>query len=118
MLDDHNQGSTIVEVTIWMPLVLLVTVLMITMLLSILQQSGLHSGLVVDSVEEQLQEGSKLAASQNGRMEGDVRIYSEQSSVQLALGYSVNESVEQRLRVKDVEQRIRGWQLIGDTISE
>ena len=128
---NNNRGSTTIEITLLMPVILLVTVLMITLVLADLQQAKIHSELVVYSVEQELakEEGSRnrknrqievegSAQDKSARKEGDNIVYTSQSWFRIAAGYDIGENLEQRIRSVDEIRRIRRWQMVGSAISE
>lgn len=128
---NKNRGSATIEITLLMPVIILVTVLIFTLLLAGLQQAKIHSELVVYSVEQELakEEGSR---NQNNRQvtteetvlhsavseEDDCIVYASQSRFLIASGYEISERLEQRIRSVDEIRRIRRWQMLGSAISE
>ena len=127
---NNNRGSTTIEITLWMPVILLVTVLMITLLLADLQQAKMHSELVVYSVEHEMakEEGSRNRNDRRAEeepavysvvsKEDDCVVYTSQSHYLIASGYEIGESLEQKIRSVDEIRRLRRWQLLGSAISE
>lgn len=129
-----NQGSTTIEVSLIMPLILLVVVLIITLLLSDLQQAGIHSELVVYSVEQIISRRESVDKKNIGNHElmhvtqsipgytknrqEDVFIYTGKAELELAADYAITETVEQRIREVEVEKYMRRWQMLGEAVSE
>lgn len=128
---NNNRGSTTIEITLLMPVILLFTVLMITLLLADLQQARIHSELVVYSVEQELakEEESRNRNNRQIKMEGTAQdkadrkeddniVYTSQSRFRIAVGYEIEEHLEQRIRSVEEIKRIRRWQMVGSAISE
>lgn len=112
----HNQGSTIIEVTLIMPVLLMMMVLFITLLLGVLQQANVHSELMYYSAEPERddKQGPSVAIS----VQGDKKAYSQQVDVTLIEGYGISYDVTQTIRISNVEENLRRWQMLGDLVTE
>lgn len=107
-----NCGSAIVEVTMIMSLVLMILFLLLTMLLSGWQQTQAHAGLMLltGSGEKNQEETCEV---KNGRS-----IYSEKVHIELVKGYSIDKTEYHIERQTETEEKLRRWQMFGDTISD
>lgn len=112
----RNQGSAIVEVTMIMPILLLIMVLLLSLLLGVLGQAKIHTGLMRCSISEKLQneQSTEVIIS----TQGDKIIYSQQAEFALVKGYDMVSQEQQVIRVSKVEENLRRWQLLGYIVSE
>lgn len=112
----RNQGSAIVEVTMIMPVLLLIMVLLLSLLLGVLKQAEVHTNLMRCSISEKLQneQSTEVIIS----TQGDKIIYSQQAEFALVKGYDIVSQEQQVIRVSKVEDNLRRWQLIGYIASE
>ena len=112
----RNQGSAIVEVTMIMPVLLLIMVLLLSLLLGVLKQAEVHTDLMWYSISEKLQneQSTEVIIS----TQGDKIIYSQQAELTLVKGYEIVSREQQVIRVSKVEDNLRRWQLLGYIVSE
>lgn len=112
----NNRGSTILEVTLIMPILLMMMVLFITMLLGVFQQAKIHSELMFYSAgqEESNWQNSAVTLS----VQKDKRTFSQKTSVTLVQGYDISCEVTQTVRSSSVEDNLRRWQILGDMAAE
>lgn len=113
-----NHGSMIIEVTLIMPVILLLMILFITLLLSVFQQAKVHSTLMMEHTEDKDHGGSRENDGYSVEVQGDRRIYSKPVEVVLVQGYGITSVEQQVMRVSDIENKLRRWQLVGDMVSE
>lgn len=107
----QNQGSAIVEVTLIMPIILMIMVLFITMLLGVLRQAETHAQLMLAYVDTDGKE-------QEGKVLQDAQVYSEAVVVKLARGYEIYSEEEQILRTSVTEEKIRRWQILEGVVAK
>lgn len=120
MRKQTNQGSAVIEVTLIMPILLLIMVLMITLLLSVWKQAEIHMKLVTYSAEQRLG-GSVCTKEPEGMVqsaEKDCNIYSAVSELELLSQYGISVTLNQTMRDSDTQQVLRRWQLVEAIISE
>ncbi len=113
-----NQGSATLEVTLIMPLILLIMVLFITMLSGVYYQAELHSDLVVYSIESERENCLEKNEDVRRIEKNDLFIYSQEGMIQFVKQYELEFYIEQKKRVSDTEEKLRRWQLFGNVISE
>jgi hypothetical protein len=101
-----------------MPIALMLMVLFITMLLSVFQQASCYTELVVYSMEELMGNQTTNVPENVQLQEGDLIVYSNEVTIQFLTQYSIDSQLEQRVRVSEVEERLRRWQLIGSGLSK
>lgn len=111
-----NRGSAIIEVTFIMPILLMMMVLFITMLLGVLQQACVHSELMYYSAESENTDWdtSEVALS----MRGDRRTFSQNVNIGFVQGYNISSKITQTVRISQVEENLRRWQIIGGMAAE
>ena len=122
----RNRGSATIEITLVMPVILLVTVLCISLLLGEFEQVKKHMELVVYGVTLEITgEGDSdnpVKQSDNPeikqRKDNMIKVYYSQGEVQLVKGYGVSYQVEYKMRDSNSIERIRRWQLLGDIVSK
>lgn len=113
----HNRGSATIEVTLIMPILLMLMTLFITMLLGVFQQAEVHSRLMYDSAvgeEEKYQQNDSVHIL----FQKDKIIYSQGVKVSFVRGYEVSSKEQQVSRSSNVEDNLRRWQVLGDFGSE
>lgn len=98
-----NSGSATVEVTLIMPVVLMILVLIITMLLSVLQQAQVHSNLMLCHADE-WGAGNKT--------------YEETAQLELVKGYPIISEETVVVRRSFIETQIRRCQIFEDMGSD
>lgn len=117
-----NRGSTIIEVTLIMPMILMIMVLFITMLLSALQQAKAHAGLMITWTEEayvdEMNSTNERRSGTNpleqpGILQQDVRVFSEEVTLEMVNGYEITSTEQQKIRITETEKCLRRWQLFG-----
>lgn len=101
-----------------MPIALMLMVLFITMLLSVFQQTSVYTELVVYSMEGLMGNQTTNVPENVQLQEGDLIVYSHEVTIQFLAQYSIDSQLEQRVRVSEVEERLRRWQLIGSGLSK
>ena len=117
-----NQGSATIEVTLIMPVILMIMVLFISMLLSVLQQAKTQSELMIQWTEETCKAAEQKNLGLDWILRLDVgeglnstkRVYSENVSTELVNGYRIDATQQQVIRVSATEDCLRRWQLIGN----
>lgn len=111
---NRNQGSTIVEVTLIMSLVLVVIFLVLTMLLGVWKQAEAHADMMMVEQDAAVKQNHEICTE----VAGDRIIYSQKVCVELVRGYAVKSREYQIERKTETEQRLRRWQLFGNLLSE
>lgn len=119
----RNQGSMIIEVTLIMPVILMLMVLFLTLLLSVLRQAEVHSALMTEYIMYENSgaaewEGKDTAFEGSADVVGDRRIYSGEAEITLIRGYGISSVEQQVVRISDIEEKLRRWQMLGDLGSE
>lgn len=117
-----NQGSATIEVTLIMPVILMIMVLFISMLISVLQQAKAQSELMIQWTEETCKEAEQETWGMDwirrlgvGKgLNSAKRVYSESVSTELVNGYRIDVTQQQVIRVSATEDCLRRWQLIGN----
>jgi hypothetical protein len=112
-----NSGSATLEVTMLMPVILLIMVLFLTMLLGVLHQADMHSDLVVYSARQRLESSPETETEYIRQNKGDAVMYSNTSTMQFANEYALELQIEQTMRITDTDKNIRRWQLLGGIVS-
>lgn len=107
----HNRGSAIVEVTLIMPVILILMVLFITMLLGGLQQAKTHASLMMEYTDESVIEKTAV-------FEKDYQVYTQTVELEFVQGYPLHSIEQQIIRSTSEEERIRRWQVFGSLVSE
>ncbi len=111
-----NRGSAIIEVTLIMPILLMMMVLFITMLLGVLRQAYVHSELMYYSAES---ENTHWITSETAlSIQGDRKTFSRNVNIGFVQGYNISGSITQTVRVSQVEENLRRWQIIGGMAAE
>lgn len=108
-----NRGSAIVEVTMIMSLILMVLFLLLTMLLGGWQQAQAHADLMLLTDRSKNMQEEVKCEQTNDRI-----IYQKKTHLELIKGYSIDKTEYQIERQTAAEEKLRRWQLIGDTISD
>ena len=122
----RNRGSATVEITLLMPMILLVTVLCISLLLGEFEQVKKHMELVVYGVTSEIMgEGeSDTWLKQLGnpeikqREDNLLKVYYSQGEGQWVKGYGISYQAEYKMRDSNSIEKIRRWQLLGDIVSK
>lgn len=117
-----NQGSMIIEVSLIMPVILMILVLLLTLLFSVFRQAEVHSALMTKYTmyeNSRTEEKGKNTASE-GKADayGDRRIYSGKAEITWIQGYEISSVEQQIVRISDVEDKLRRWQMLGDLVPE
>ncbi len=111
---NRNQGSTVIEVTLIMGLVLVVIFLILTMLLGVWKQAEAHADMMTVEQDGTAQQDHEICTE----VAGDRIIYSKKVCVELVRGYAVKCREYQIERNTETEQRLRRWQLFGNLLSD
>lgn len=106
-----NGGSTVVEVTLIMPIILMIMVLFITMLISVLQQAKIHAELMIKAVDEAVLSNTILP-------EADKQVYEQKVEVELVQGYPIISKEQIIYRNTNTEECLRRWQLVESFVTE
>lgn len=114
-LKEKNRGSAVIEVTLLMPLILLIMTVLLTMLLGGLKQAEIHSGLMHYSLSNEQSLNSPEIEVSN---KADKVIYTQVAGLTLVPGYEMLSKEQQVARVSHVEEHLRRWQLLGNIASE
>lgn len=119
----RNRGSMIIEVTLIMPLILMLIVLLITLLLAVLRQAKVHSALMTEYTSHENEKVNKvermdILTDVEEETKGDRRIYSKSTELMLVQRYGIASTEQQVIRMSNVEDRLRRWQVFGDMLSE
>lgn len=112
----NNRGSTVVEVTLIMPILLMMMVLFITMLLGVFQQAYVHSGLMYDSAEDESVDWDNPEIILS--VQGDRKTFSRNVNIEFVQGYSISSDIRQTVRISGAEEKLRRWQVIGGMAAE
>ncbi len=118
-----NQGSMIIEVTLIMPVILMILVLLLTLLFSVFRQAEVHSALMpkytmYENSRTEEEKGKNTASEGKADAYGDRRIYSEKAEITWIQGYEISSVEQQIVRISDVEDKLRRWQMLGDLVPE
>lgn len=115
---NKNKGGTTIEITLIMPMVLLITFLAIELMLSVYDQAHVHGDLMLISA----QEIKNTSVSDDGitiaEKFGDKRIFCKFSEMNVVKGYGIKKRMEQCVYLTNSSKKARGWQMLGDLLSD
>lgn len=119
----RNRGSMIIEVTLIMSLILMIMVLLITLLLAVLRQAEVHSALMTEYTSHENKRADEvermdILTDVEKETKGDRRIYSKSTELMLVQRYGIVSTEQQVIRMSNVEDKLRRWQVFGDVLSE
>lgn len=110
-----NKGSTTIEVTLIMGILLLLTFLFIALMLAGLQQGVAHGELMEKNLITRTdQELSKQGISYE--YEGNQRCMQENLDMELIRGYGIAGKVEVRMNRSNGQEQIRRWRTLGNFV--